>query len=279
MKKKQVIIVAAALAVVLLTGTAVYAIGNLSPESNQVDKPVEQPPLSSAAAEAEETQAPLTAEQVDISAFTVPIGTEAEQILRTTLTKKQMTAQEISNYNSTPDSIKQLTYEEARAKEKEYEAIWNNYQANFADKSWDERNELDPDGERFDALDSYYDYKYYADAIATGIEQAKVICAELTQQADEWIFYAVLEEDWDLIEYEKQFNAGKKALGEFYLVVLEDIATQLDSSDADGNALLQELLLMQEYRASNDFDKISPELMAEYTQRYESGESIESILG
>ena len=52
MKKKQVIIVAAALAVVLLTGTAVYAIGNLSPESNQVDKPVEQPPLSSAAAEA-----------------------------------------------------------------------------------------------------------------------------------------------------------------------------------------------------------------------------------
>ena len=68
-------------------------------------------------------------------------------------------------------------------------------------------------------------------------------------------------------------------MGEFYLVVLEDIAAQLDSSDADGNALLQELLLMQEYRASNDFDKISPELMAEYTQRYESGESIESILG
>lgn len=279
MKKKQVIIVAAALAVVLLTGTAVYAIGNISPENNQVSNQFEPPSLSTAGTEKIEAVQTLTAAQVDISEFSVPLGTKAEQILRTTLTKKQMTAQEISNYNSTPDSIKQLTYEEARAKEKEYEAIWNSYQENFADKSWDERNELDPDRERFDALDSYYEYKYYADAIATGIEQAKVICAELTQQADEWIFYAVLEEDWDLIEYEKQFNAGKKALGEFYLVVLEDIAAQLDSSDADGNALLQELLLMQEYRASNDFDKISPELMAEYTQRYESGESIESILG
>ena len=279
MKKKQVIVIAVVLAVALLTGTAVYAIGNISPENNQVSNQFEPPSLSTAGTEKIEAVQTLTAAQVDISEFSVPLGTKAEQILRTTLTKKQMTAQEISNYNSTPDSIKQLTYEEARAKEKEYEAIWNNYQANFADKSWDERNELDPDGERFDALDSYYDYKYYADAIATGIEQAKVICAELTQQADEWIFYAVLEEDWDLIEYEKQFNAGKKALGEFYLVVLEDIAAQLDSSDADGNALLQELLLMQEYRASNDFDKISPELMAEYTQRYESGESIESILG
>ena len=279
MKKKQVVVIAVVLAVALLTGTAVYAIGNISPENNQVSNQFEPPSLSTAGTEKIEAVQTLTAAQVDISEFSVPLGTKAEQILRTTLTKKQMTAQEISNYNSTPDSIKQLTYEEARAKEKEYEAIWNNYQANFADKSWDERNELDPDGERFDALDSYYDYKYYADAIATGIEQAKVICAELTQQADEWIFYAVLEEDWDLIEYEKQFNAGKKALGEFYLVVLEDIAAQLDSSDADGNALLQELLLMQEYRASNDFDKISPELMAEYTQRYESGESIESILG
>ena len=279
MKKKQVIVIAVALAVVLLTGTAVYAIGNLSPESNRVSNQFEPPSLSTAGTEKIEAVQTLTAAQVDISEFSVPLGTKAEQILRTTLTKKQMTEQEIANYNSTPDSIKQLTYEEARAKEKEYEAIWNNYQANFADKSWDERNELDPDGERFDALDSYYDYKYYADAIATGIEQAKVICAELTQQADEWIFYAVLEEDWDLIEYEKQFNAGKKALGEFYLVVLEDIDEALGSPNADGNALLQELLLMQEYRASNDFDKISPELMAEYTQRYESGESIESILG
>ena len=88
MKKKQVIIIAAALAVVLLTSTAVYAIGSLSPEDNQANKPVEQPSLSTAAVEAEELQTPLTAEQVDISAYSVPLGTKAEQILRDTLTKK-----------------------------------------------------------------------------------------------------------------------------------------------------------------------------------------------
>ncbi len=125
MKKKQITIIAVALAIVLLTGTAVYAIGNLSPESNQANNQAVQPPISAAVDKTEESQAPLTAEQVDISEFTVPLGTKAEQILRTTLTKKQMTEQEIANYNSTPDSIKQLTYEEARAKEKEYEAIWN----------------------------------------------------------------------------------------------------------------------------------------------------------
>lgn len=279
MKKKQVIIVAAALAVVLLTGTAVYAIGNLSPENNQVSNQFEQPFLSTTGIEKIEAVRTLTAEQVDISEFSVPLGTKAEQILRNTLTKKQMTEQEIANYNSIPDSIKQLTYEEARAKEKEYEAIWNNYQANFADKGWDERNELDPDGARFDALDSYYDYKYYADAIATGIEQAKVICAELTQEANDWLYFAVMEEEWDLIEYERQFNAGKKALAEFYLVVLEDIDEALGSPNADGNKLLQDLILMRKYKSEHDFAAISPELMAEYTQRYQSGERIGSILG
>ena len=276
MKKKQVVVIAVVLAVALLTGTAVYAIGNISPENNQVSNQFEPPSLSTAGTEKIEAVQTLTAAQVDISEFSVPLGTKAEQILRNTLVKKQMTEQEIANYNSTPDSIKQLTYEEARVEQAELQAEWDEIQNNL--KAWDEYTEAEKEhiGEVSDLL---FQYKDYADIMSTGIEQAKVICEKLTQQADEWIFYAVLEEDWDLIEYEKQFNAGKKALGEFYLVVLEDIAAQLDSSDADGNALLQELLLMQEYRASNDFDKISPELMAEYTQRYESGESIESILG
>ena len=106
MKKKQVIIIAVALAVVLLTSTAVYAIGSLSPEDNQANKPVEQPSLSTAAVEAEELQAPLTAEQVDISAYSVPLGTKAEQILRNTLTKKQMTEQEIQYYNTLHDACR-----------------------------------------------------------------------------------------------------------------------------------------------------------------------------
>ena len=282
MKKKQVIVIAVVLAVALLTGTAVYAIGNISPENNQVSNQFEPPSLSTAGTEKIEAVQTLTAAQVDISEFSVPLGTKAEQILRTTLTKKQMTEQEIANYNSTPDSIKQLTYEEARAKEKEYEAIWNSYQENFADKSWDERNELDPDRERFDALDSYYEYKYYADAIATGVELAKTMYDKLNWEIEDSLFDANRRLETKTEERSLRFAASKKALAEFYIVILEDIEEVLSSPNADGNKLVNDLTLMNEYKYQQfkaNLEQISPDLMAEYTQRYESGESIESILG
>lgn len=280
--KKQVIIVAVALTVVLLTGTMVYAIGNLSPESNQADKPVAQPSLSTSAAEAEEAMDLITAEQVDISAYSVPLGTEAEQILRDTLTKKQMTEQEIANYNSTPESIKQLTYEEAREKEAEYKAIWDSYQENFADKGWNERNELDPDGERFEALDLYYDYKEYADAIATGVELAKTMYDKLNWEMEDSLFDANRRLETKTEERSLRFAASKKALAEFYLVILEDIKEVLSSPNADGNKLIDELALMNEYKYQQfkaNLEQISPELMAQYTQRYQAGESITEILG
>ena len=276
MKKKQVIIIAAALAVVLLTGTAVYAVGNLGSGSNQANKQVEQLPLSTDAAKAEKAQTPLTAEQVDISAYSVPLGTKAEQILRNTLTKKQMTEQEIDYYNSMPDSIKQFTYEEARAKQAELQAEWDAIQNDL--RPWDEYTEAEKlhIGEVSSLL---FEYKGYADAIATGIEQAKVMHEQLKEQADMWLSYAVLEENWDLSEYERQFNTGKKAIAEFYLVVLEDMDEKLKSPNADGDGLFNDMTLMYSYKEGNNFADISPELMAEYTQRYQSGESIESILG
>ena len=282
MKKKQVVVIAVVLAVALLTGTAVYAIGNISPENNQVSNQFEPPSLSTAGTEKIEAVQTLTAAQVDISEFSVPLGTKAEQILRNTLVKKQMTEQEIANYNSTPDSIKQLTYEEARAKEKEYEAIWNSYQENFADKSWDERNELDPDRERFDALDSYYEYKYYADAIATGVELAKTMYDKLNWEIEDSLFDANRRLETKTEERSLRFAASKKALAEFYIVILEDIEEVLSSPNADGNKLVNDLTLMNEYKYQQfkaNLEQISPDLMAEYTQRYESGESIESILG
>ena len=276
MKKKQAIIIAAALAVVLLTGTAVYAVGNLGSGSNQANKQVEQLPLSTDAAKAEKAQTPLTAEQVDISAYSVPLGTKAEQILRNTLTKKQMTEQEIDYYNSMPDSIKQFTYEEARAKQAELQAEWDAIQNDL--RPWDEYTEAEKlhIGEVSSLL---FEYKGYADAIATGIEQAKVMHEQLKEQADMWLSYAVLEENWDLSEYERQFNTGKKAIAEFYLVVLEDMDEKLKSPNADGDGLFNDMTLMYSYKEGNNFADISPELMAEYTQRYQSGESIESILG
>ena len=276
MKKKQVIAIAAVLAVVLLTSTAVYAMGNFGLENPPANAPAAQAPLNTAAAGEIEAVRTLTAEQVDISAYSVPLGTKAEQILRNTLTKKQMTEQEIDYYNSMPDSIKQLTYEEARAKQAELQAEWDAIQNDL--RPWDEYTEAEKlhIGEVSSLL---FEYKGYADAIATGIEQAKVMHEQLKEQADMWLSYAVLEENWDLSEYERQFNTGKKAIAEFYLVVLEDMDEKLKSPNADGDGLFNDMTLMYSYKEGNNFADISPELMAEYTQRYQSGESIESILG
>ena len=84
------------------------------------------------------------------------------------------------------------------------------------------------------------------------------------------------------MDIEIKFNANKKALAEFYLAVLADIEEELALPDADGDKLVDELRVMRQYW-SLQFDvnlgQISPELMAQYTQRYQAGESITEILG
>ena len=279
MKKKQVIAIAAVLAVVLLTSTAVYAIGNFGLENPPANAPVETPINTAEAGEIEAVQT-LTAEQVDISEFSVPLGTKAEQILRDTLTKKQMTEQEIDYYNSMPDSIKQLTYEEARAKQAELQAEWDAIQNDL--RPWDEYTEAEKThiGEVSSLL---FRYKDYADSIATGMELAKTIHGILYEEMSA----ALYEANRDIkinaeAGYTSRFAVTKKALSEFYLLVLEDLETEFAAPEVDGNQLADELRLMEEYQHlqfRGNLEQISPELMAEYTQRYQSGERIESILG
>ena len=221
----------------------------------------------------------LTAEQVDISEFSVPLGTKAEQILRDTLTKKQMTEQEIDYYNSMPDSIKQLTYEEARAKQAELQAEWDAIQNDL--RPWDEYTEAEKThiGEVSSLL---FRYKDYADAIATGIEQAKAMYDKLNWEMEDSLFDANRRLETKTEESSLRFAASKKALAEFYLVILEDIKEKIASPGVDASQLIDEMNLMRQYKHlqfRGNLEQISPELMAEYTQRYQSGESIESILG
>ena len=279
MKKKQIIAIAAVLAVVLLTSTAVYAIGNFGLENPPANAPAETP-INTAAAGKIEAVRTLTAAQVDISEFSVPLGTKAEQILRDTLTKKQMTEREINHYNSKPDSIKQLTYEEARAKQAELQAEWDAIQNDL--RPWDEYTEAEKThiGEVSSLL---FRYKDYADSIATGMELAKTIHGILYEEMSA----ALYEANRDIMinaeaGYTSRFAVTKKALSEFYLLVLEDLETEFAAPEVDGNQLADELRLMEEYQHlqfRGNLEQISPELMAEYTQRYQSGESIESILG
>ena len=275
MKKKQVIIIAAALAVVLLTSTAVYAIGSLSPEDNQVNKPVEQPSLSTAAVEAEELQAPLTAEQVDISAYSVPLGTKAEQILRNTLTKKQMTEQETQYYNSMPDEIKMLTRAEAIERLEELDQWLDENQKEFSEYTSEEKAQLN------EAYNERLACKLYIDCLATGSEHA------IGRIDSTLILYegCIAELVYRIADYpDDQMLKSKKAMLEFLIEVLYDLKTKAQNGEYDYQTILDKLNCVESYFNTNNAYlvltfELSEETFDNFAQRYQSGESIESILG
>mgnify|MGYP006887313844 CR=1 FL=1 len=275
MKKKQIVIIAAALAVVLLTGTAVYAVGNLGSESNQANKPVEQPSLSAAAAEAEELQAPLTAEQVDISAFTVPIGTEAEQILRNTLVKKQMTEQEIQYYNALPSEIKMMTRAEAIERLEELNQWLEENQKEFSEYTSEEKAQLN------EAYNERLACRLYIDCLATGSEHA------ISRIDSTLILYegCIAELVYLIADYpDNQVLKNEKAMFEFLIDVLYDLKTKAQNGEYDYQTILDKLQCVEGYFDTNhDYlvltFELSEETFDDFAQRYESGESIESILG
>ena len=275
MKKKQIVIIAAALTVVLLTGTAVYAVGNLGSESNQVNKPVEQPPLSTAAAEAEELQAPLTAEQVDISAYSVPLGTKAEQILRDTLTKKQMTEQEIQYYNALPSEIKMLTRAEAIERLEELNQWLEENQKEFSEYTSEEKAQLN------EAYNERLACRLYIDCLATGSEHA------ISRIDSTLILYegCIAELVYLIADYpDNQVLKNEKAMFEFLIDVLYDLKTKAQNGEYDYQTILDKLQCVEGYFDTNhDYlvltFELSEETFDDFAQRYESGESIESILG
>ena len=275
MKKKQIVIIAAALAVALLTGTAVYAVGNLGSESNQADKPVEQPPLSASAAEAEELQAPLTAEQVDISAFTVPLGTKAEQILRNTLVKKQMTEQEIQYYNALPSEIKMMTRAEAIERLEEIDQWLEENEKEFSEYTSEEKAQLN------EAYNERLACRLYIDCLATGSEHA------ISRIDSTLILYegCIAELVYLIADYpDNQVLKNEKAMFEFLIDVLYDLKTKAQNGEYDYQTILDKLQCVEGYFDTNhDYlvltFELSEETFDDFAQRYESGESIESILG
>ena len=275
MKKKQIVIIAAALTVVLLTGTAVYAVGNLGSESNQANKPVEQPPLSASAAEAEELQAPLTAEQVDISAFTVPLGTKAEQILRNTLVKKQMTEQEIQYYNALPSEIKMMTRAEAIERLEEIDQWLEENEKEFSEYTSEEKAQLN------EAYNERLACRLYIDCLATGSEHA------ISRIDSTLILYegCIAELVYLIADYpDNQVLKNEKAMFEFLIDVLYDLKTKAQNGEYDYQTILDKLQCVEGYFDTNhDYlvltFELSEETFDDFAQRYESGESIESILG
>ena len=275
MKKKQIVIIAAALAVVLLTGTAVYAVGNLGSESNQADNQNVQPPVSAAAAEAEELQAPLTAEQVDISAFTVPIGTEAEQILRNTLVQKQMTEQEIQYYNALPSEIKMMTRAEAIERLEELNQWLEENQKEFSEYTSEEKAQLN------EVYNEQLACELYIDCMATGSEYSMDRINSTIERFDSCLSDTINK--LTIWEMDTQRNRNRKAMLEFILEVLDDIKVKAQNGDYDYDAIMTKLDCIENYWDLHNeifyLESISEEMFDDFAQRYESGESIESILG
>ena len=275
MKKKQVIAIAAVLVVVLLTSTAVYAMGNFGLENPPANAPAAQAPLNTAAAGEIEAVRTLTAAQVDISEFSVPLGTKAEQILRNTLTKKQMTEQEIQYYNALPSEIKMLTRAEAVERLEEL-------------TQWLEENEKEISEYTDEELEQRQSVsteqllcKLYIDCLATGSEHAMDRINYAIERFDGCLSDTINKLTiWGM---DTQRNRSRKAMLQFILDVLDDIKIKAQNGDYDYAAIMTKLDCIENYWDLRNeifyLDSISEELFNEYTQRYQPAESIESSLG
>ncbi len=275
MKKKQVIAIAAVLVVVLLTSTAVYAMGNFGLENPPANAPAAQAPLNTAAAGEIEAVRTLTAAQVDISEFSVPLGTKAEQILRNTLTKKQMTEQEIQYYNALPSEIKMLTRAEAVERLEEL-------------TQWLEENEKEISEYTDEELEQRQSVsteqllcKLYIDCLATGSEHA-IGRIDSTLVLYEGCIVELSYRIADNPDYQNLRN--KRAMLEFLVDVLYDLKTKAQNGEYDYQTTLNKLECVENYfNLKNDTyilsNVLSEEMFEDFAQRYQSGESIESILG
>ena len=80
-----------------------------------------------------------------------------------------------------------------------------------------------------------------------------------------------------------QRNRNRKAMLEFILEVLDDIKVKAQNGDYDYDAIMTKLDCIENYWDLHNeifyLESISEEMFDDFAQRYESGESIESILG
>ena len=271
MNKRIILAISIAMVMVMAGTAAVYAIG-ARPEEKGADKNAGAASLSTAPAE-EAAQTELVKE-IDITPFDVPMNTRAEAILRDVLSKKEMSARDIEYYNSTPDEVKQLDYNQARAKEEEFGQLVRNIEK----KPWEEWTDEDNE-ELFQLYQLYDQYKDYAESIATGMELAKIKCEKFKSNAESVIG---ANKAYLAGGHYSRFHIVQMAMYEFMLLVLEDMEEEMADANGDYQALIDRIEYMQNYRdikRDSEFMSVSEEDFARYTQQYLNGVPLEEILG
>ena len=148
--KKKLWITVAAVSAVLLAGSAVYAAGLGLVKDTQPEQKVDA--AEQALLEAKEAKITETLGKLKVEA-----NSEEAVILRDVLQHKEMTEQEISDYFSSPEELKNLTYEQAMAEYEKYAAL--------TDMPWEEGKKTEGFSEN---LNKKFAYEKYANSIAVG---------------------------------------------------------------------------------------------------------------
>ncbi len=209
-KSKKFWILSAVLAVALGACTVVYAAGGIFANETQLEAPQDEK-----ISEAEQKIANLQ-----------PIaksGTKAEAILNELLGEREMTELEISDYNAIPDEIKNLTYEEARALEKQ---LYDELYPGGVAVPWSE--------ELIGKVQLYCMYESYADAIAQKGELSKIRWEALYTDVDEmrhWSTYMLENTERDSSSNILKPYANRLAFSQLALTVLDDIKEDAMTGD------------------------------------------------
>jgi len=256
--KKRSVVIALMLAAVLVISGAVYAVSEAvkAPEK-EVEKTLQTP-----------TAAPKKTNQNTITPFAKP-GTKAERILNEVLAKRQMTDEEVRTYNNTPDYIKEMTYEEARARQAELEEyIWGSGRA---------ISEID-----LSLVDEHSYIRDYVKAIATGKDW-------IENKLLYWKGYAEMllgEEEL----YQKKFPDEpindyqylRKALGNFIIAAVNELMP-LPANAEENFDFYWHVIDFIEHKldmlARSSSNNQLTDILNDYTNQLKSGVSIEKITG
>lgn len=266
-KSKRFWILSAVLAVALGACTVVYAAGGIFADETQPEAPNQ---LKASQDEKISEVEPETAKLQPIAKS----GTKAEEILNALLAEREMTEREIKDYNVIPDEIKNLTYEEARALEKEL------------------YDELYPGGvagpwlgteEQMKKIDLYCQYESYANAIAQKNDLSKIRWQALYNDAFEMkLFSTGALEDMTQADIERlpryvKSHKSRLAFAELALTVLEDIKEDAMTGDyqkaLDVIATIRTHLKKVANFGNGDFELYSQEDYEGFLAQYKAGKS------
>lgn len=258
--KRKYLLAAGLLAATLAAGSVVYALSAPSP-AKQIAAPTAQ------------AVAPTPTKKPVLRPYARP-GSKAESILNEVLEKKEMTATDCAIYENTPESVKEMTYEEARARaDALYEKLWGGGVPQYELFS----PEME---ERYALMEEYDNYYWYANAIAVETELAKVQFVEFKVTIESIEPNARKFHD-PVSEMNIHFFETRIAMSAFLLPVLADVEKEINSPNCDYVYCLETMELVRAHirkSAAGYGAAVSVPLYEKFTSQYKEGVPLAEIL-